>query len=133
MTADASTRNLSASRNAKRSSVAFIVESLVMLVFLVASLAIVTQLLAASADRASQSQHLEQAVIAAANTAEQFSADPTGVAAQSSSSNGLTTACAVTPTRTSSGTLYSAAISVSDGTGVIYTLQTSRYVSGGAS
>jgi Tfp pilus assembly protein PilV len=130
--ATAKTQHPSVTRSIKQSSVAFFVESLLMLVFLVASLAIVTQIFAASANRASQSQHLERAVIVAANTAEQFSANPTGVAKQSTSGE-LATTCAVTSTHSSAGTIYNATITVSDETGEIYTVKTSRYVSGGAS
>lgn len=110
-------------------SMAFIVESLILLVFLVSSLAIVSQLLLASADKAVTSLHLENAVTLATNTAERFSADPSS-SQLDATQDGLVATCEVTPQATDMGTLYTALITVSDDNGEVYSITTSRYVSG---
>lgn len=115
-------------RRTNKGGRAFIVESLVMFVFLVAMLAVVTQLFIASAHRSVQGQNLERSVLLASNVAERFSADPL-------SNNlfleqdGLIVTCVVTPQTMTSGTLYNAVITVTDGYDDIYVLETARYVS----
>ncbi len=111
----------------RRSSLAFIVEALVLLVFLIGSLAIIAQLFAASANKATQSSQLEQAVILASNTAEQFSADPKNVK-ETAMSNGLAVTCTVNETSLSHGTRYDALIVVFNESGEVYRLNTVRYV-----
>lgn len=111
----------------RRSSMAFIIEALVLLLFLIASLAIITQLLTLSANKANESKRLEQAVIIAANAAERFSADPTSVE-ETSMENGLAVTCSVNETALAYGTQYDALIAVYDENGELYHLQTTRYV-----
>lgn len=108
---------------------AFIVESLVLFVFLVATLIIVSMLFFASVSMSVQGQNLERATIIASNAAERFAANPTS-ANLDTSEYGLTVDCKVTPHKGTYGTLYEAHISVSDGDAVIYSISTSRYVSG---
>lgn len=116
------------------SSVAFIVESILLLVFLVASLAVLTQVFAASLTRSIESRALDASTIAAASVAERFAADPTSVQERTQMGD-LVVVCDVTEERRSAGTMYDATITVYDvgasSTGdAVYTLSTSRYESG---
>ena len=111
----------------RKSNLAFIVEALVLLLFLVGSLAVITQLFALSANKANSSKHLEQAVIAAANAAERFSADPSNVE-QTKMENGLAVTCSVNETALGYGTRYDVIITVFDESGEVYSLQTARYM-----
>ena len=108
---------------------AFVVEALLMLVFLVASLAVLMQLFFGAVRRGTQATMLQQAVTIAQNEAERFSADPTSVDA-SSQENGYDVSCSVTPEETDGGTLYRATITVSKDGAKVYDLPTARYVSG---
>ena len=111
------------------SGMAVVVEAMVLLLFLVGSLAIVTQLFASSALRAREGQQLAAADAAATNAAERFSADP--AAADGVTTEGdLEVACAVTDEALASGTLYHATITVlaDDAEPPLYVLETSRYV-----
>lgn len=108
---------------------AFIVESLVLFVFLVATLIIVSMLFIASVSRSAEAQNLERATIIASNTAERFSANPMGDNLVASE-YGLDVSCDVEEQKASNGILYLATITVSDSNGPIYTIQTSRYVDG---
>lgn len=112
-------------------SIAFIVESMLLLVFLVGSLAILTQLFAISMNNSVQSRTLDAATIAATSIAEHFAADPTGVQ-ESTQLGDLIVKCEVTETAREGGTLYNALISVYDkGSGsVVYELPTACYESG---
>ena len=65
---------------APRTTTAFMIEVLVLLFFLVASLAVFTQLFAYSANSAKQAQRLTQATEIAQNAAEEFSANPQAAA-----------------------------------------------------
>lgn len=111
-----------------RRNTALIVESLVLLVFLIASLAIITRLLVVSLDNAEKSKSLEHAVILATNAAERFTAQPAS-ASDVERDGELTVRCEVTPERLGAGTLYSATITVADEDGEIYRISTSSYVS----
>ena len=118
-----------APRRTRRGSRAFIVEALVLFVFLVITLAIVSQLFFASANQAQKSLELERAITVAANAAERFSANPTSAEISEAGQDGLTVRCTITPQFTTSGTLYEATITVSNEYEDIYTLTTARYVS----
>ena len=61
------------------SGTAFLVEALLLLVFLAASLAVFAQLFAAAAGKTAESDQLARAVAAADNVAEQFAANPHAV------------------------------------------------------
>lgn len=119
---------------------AFIVEALLLLVFLMASLAIFTQLFALSAEQSAESDKLSQAVATASTVAERFSADPMSIEA-TEAVNGLVVQCDTSSETRDSGVMYKATISVyeRDGAAVsettpkgdaLYTITTARYVSG---
>lgn len=112
-----------------RGNRAFIVEALVLFVFLVATLAIVSQLFFASASQAQKSLELERAVTIAANAAERFSANPASPDLDTSQ-DGLALRCEISPQFMPAGILYEATIIVSNDVEDIYTLETARYVSG---
>lgn len=119
------------------SKTAFMVESMVLLIVLIACMAVFIQLFTRSLSAADSSSELTQAIIVAQNAAEEFSADPVavtqgkpvgeGVAANGS--DGLTVTCKVCDTATDAGTLYTARITVSNDGGKIYSLTSTRYVS----
>lgn len=111
----------------QKHSRAFIVETIALFIFLVISLSIVCLLLFASADRARQSDDLEQAVTLASNAAERFSANPLDRNLSFMNGN-LTVISQVTPQELSQGILYQANIVVSNDHAEIYQLETSRYV-----
>ena len=116
------------------SSVAFIVESILLLVFLAASLAVLTKVFSASLNASVESRTLDAATIAAGSIAEHFAADPTGVDEQTELGD-LLIVCDVDDEQRKGGTLYHATISVYDKTGAhgdeaVYELTTARYESG---
>lgn len=121
-----------------RSTTAFVVETLVLLGVLVASMAVFTQLLARSTSAADQSERLCQAVGVAEDAAEEFAAAPASVEARETvgkgvavkGRDGFTVHCKVSESERGAGTLYNAHIVVSDAEGTVYKLDTSRYVSG---
>ena len=112
-------------------SAAFIVESLLLLVFLVGSLAVFTQLFAVAAQQSAEGSALSMSVELASSAAERFAADPTSVAPETQEGD-LRVVSDVTSEKRPGGTLYRATISVFsvDGADPIYTVATSRYVSG---
>jgi Tfp pilus assembly protein PilV len=120
------------------SKTAFMVEALILLVVLIASMAVFTQLFARSWTRANESDRLTNAVVVAQNAAEEFCSDPVAVkngqtVGQGIAKNGsgnFKVECKVTETSKEAGTLYTANISVSDGEGVVYQVTSSQYVSG---
>ena len=93
------------------SGAAFIVEAMLLLAFVAASLAVVTQLFAASAEHATQSRYLTDAVAVASATAERFSADPKSIDSEFERDD-LRVLCDITSEETKGGTLWHAAISV---------------------
>lgn len=125
---------------------AFIVESLVLLAFLMAALAVVVQLMGAAHERSSEARHLSNAIVLASNAAEEFAADPTGVGdeavyasvdgklVEAESVHGAGNGAVYRLTRVveahdqESGTLYTARIVVASDDGESYELATSRYV-----
>lgn len=113
------------------SSVAFIVESMLLLVFLVGSLAVLTQLFALSLSRSVESRTLDAATIAATSIAEHFAANPNDVQ-ETTQLGDLIVKCDVTPEQRQAGMLYHATISVVDvGSGeVVYEMATARFESG---
>ncbi len=110
---------------------AFLIEALVVLAFLMISLAVFVKLFAAAQLEARSSTRMSEAVQLATNQAEEFSADPAHASTEKEL-NGLRLTCEVKPTKRAAGTLYEATITVNDeqhGEQGIYTLATSRYVS----
>lgn len=122
------------------SSVAFIVESVLLLVFLVASLAVLTNLFSKSLTQSIENRTLDASTIAATSIAEHFAADPTDVQEETVLGD-LRIVCTVTDEKRTGGTMYHAQIDVYDtnSTGAesetdedpVYSLTTSRYVSKG--
>lgn len=133
---------------------ALLVEALVLLAFLVASLALFMQVFAQTRGMGAEGSELAQAVAMASDLAEEFAADP-AVEPDPLERDGLTASCAVAtvaaddaggadgqtdpdaddaPSGVSSGaagTLYRATILVTDGDGdEVYRLVTERYASG---
>ena len=113
---------------------AFLIEALVLMAVLIASMAVFTQLFTHSAVAAHQAEDLTRATLLAQNAAEDFSSDPAAVAAGNVSavdgSDGLTVSCDVDSDAQGRGTLYTAHITVSDDSGEVYALDASRYESG---
>lgn len=113
---------------------AFLIEALVLMAVLIASMAVFTQLFTHSAVAAHQAEELTRATLLAQNAAEEFSSDPAAVAAGDASavdgSDGLTVSCDVDSDAQGRGTLYTAHITVSDDSGEVYALDASRYESG---
>lgn len=117
-------------------SVAFIVESILLLVFLIASLAILIQVFVASLNKSVESRTLDAATIAASSIAEHFAANPSDVQNETLLGD-LRIVCSVQDEPRSSGTLYRAHIDVFDisasgGDAPIYSLDTAHYQRGGA-
>lgn len=121
------TPTTSRTRNSHR-GMAFLVEALVVLAFLMTSLAVFVQLFSSAQLQGMRATRLSEAVMAATNTAEQFSANPASVQ-PSATENGLTITCTVEEEPHTSGKLYNATITVRDGDTELYTLRTARYVS----
>lgn len=120
-----------ASQRPAWSSLALVVEAMLLTLFLVASLSILTGLFSAAAGRATEGRELAQAVSLATSAAEQFAASPADVAG-TTEEDGLTVTCEVEEEPTAAGTLYRATITVltEDGDEPVYVLETSRYESG---
>lgn len=116
---------------------AFMIEVLVLLLFLVASLAVLTQAFAYSVNEAKQADRITQATTLAQNAAEEFSANPQAVAAgqpvgqnDAQGTDNFTVSCTVSNELQATGTFYTAHISVSDGEGEAYALDAARFVEG---
>ena len=118
---------------------AFLIEALVLMAVLIASMAVFTQLFTHSAVAAHQAEELTKATLLAQNAAEEFSSDPAAVAAGKTVgqgvaarnvSDGLPVSCDVDSDAQGRGALYTARITVSDDSGEVYALDASRYESG---
>ncbi len=125
---------------------AFVVESLVLLAFLVAALAVTIQLMGVSHERGTQADRMSNAIILASNDAEAFAANPQAgnVSANFQNADGAlretgegddASGTAYQVSRTVSqqseaaGTLYQAHIAVTADGETVYELDTARYVS----
>lgn len=107
---------------------AFIVEALVLMVFLIASVTVTVQVMSASHEHGAQAAELSAAIVLASNDAEAFAADPlSGDVA--TTEDGYTLTRTVDRETTEAGTLYRAHIVVSYGDEPVYELDTARYVS----
>lgn len=93
------------------SGAAVLVEAMLLLVFLIASLAVLVQMFATAVNCADESAQLTAAVAAASDMAEQFAADPTNIA-EETNADGLLVVCDVKAEPRKAGTLYHAEISV---------------------
>lgn len=110
--------------------IAFIVEALVLLFFLVLAVTVFVRLLGGAVVRSQQATDLENAVQIAQDAAETFAADPQYFQPED---QGIYAVDAdVERTATSAGALYRATIKVSKSgeEGSIYELSTARYVEG---
>lgn len=133
-------RSNGASRNKRRSnwsSTAFLVESLVLLFFLIACLAVFTQMFAHSWQASSDASRLSAACVVAQNAAEEFEANPQTVQNGTfdvNDANGASFCVSrtVESEAAAAGIIYTAHISVSDNTGEVYSLEAQRYMEGGA-
>ena len=103
--------NITETEAPRWSGAAVLVESMLLLVFLIASLAVFTQMFATSVGRADESAKLTAAVAAASETAEQFAANPMRVAGERTVDD-LLVVCDVQGEQRQSGTLYHADIAV---------------------
>lgn len=130
-----------ADRQARKASwhgKAFLVEALVLLVFLVASLSILVALFVQARTEADEGERLSQAVQLAQNAAEEFAADPVGSQGLAIEDGGLVATVQVGEEAHESGSLLSATVTVVDEEGggsieageEIYRLDTARYVPG---
>ena len=118
---------------------AFLVESMLLLVFLIGSFAVFTQMFAKAIEQADESRAITVAVAAASNSAEQFAADPASADGTSQTVvDGMVVQRQVTVQKRDHGTFYTADIMVykdassfTNGTAEpLYTIRTARYVSG---
>lgn len=120
-------------------STAFLVEALVLLFFLVASIAIFVQAFGASTEASTQASRLSSACQVAQAAAEEFEAYPAAAAAGKAVGEGVAAngtdrfqvTCDVESKAAGKGLLYTATITVSDGLGEAYSLQASAYEQGG--
>lgn len=111
---------------------AFVVEAMLLLLFLVAALALFTRLFALSVAQSAESHELTMAVAAASDVAERFAADP-GSVPESSVEGEVTVTCDVTDETRSQGVYHKAEIRVYGKAGeVVYALTTGAYKGGGA-
>ena len=122
---------------------AFLVETMMLVLFIMASLAVLTAMYAQAAQRSTESDELSGAVAMAISAAERFSADPAAMP-QRMEQDGLTLVCDVTADEREAGTLYRATIRVyadnaggADGAGSgpasatpVYQVSTATYASG---
>lgn len=124
---------------------AFIVEALLLLVFLAFALAVLMQLFGTAHSRGVEERALTHATMLATNTAEAFAAAPGADSLTASfdvDGNLLATTAdeaagddvyvvtrTVTPEQTDGGTLFQALISVEKSGQTVYELETSRYMS----
>lgn len=127
---------------------AFIMEALLLLAFIVASLAVLMQLFGVAHERSASASELSNAVVLASNEAEVFAAAPSDTDAthyftlvddelvetnaadtQAENNDAFTVTRTVERKSESAGALYSAHISVERSDAVLYELDTARYVS----
>lgn len=135
MSQEAASRKIAAPTHSSWTSVAFIVESILLLLFLVASLAVLTQVFFSSLNRSVESRTLDAATIAASSIAEHFAADPSDIAPETQLGD-LKVVCTVSEEPRAGGTMHYAHIevfNVGEGGGgeSVYSLDTSSYQPGG--
>ena len=133
-------RSGGAQRNKRRSNwsnTAFLVESLVLLFFLIACLAVFTQMFAHSWRASSDASRLSAACVVAQNAAEEFEANPQTahndtIDVSAASGTNFHVSRTIESEATATGTMYTVHIAVSDDTGEVYSLEAQRYMEGGA-
>lgn len=135
-------RTSAAGEGIRWSGAAMLVEAMLLLAFLIASLAVLTQVFATAVEKANQGTQLTAAVAAASETAERFAANPAAVSEEQIVGD-LLVVCKVTDEPRKAGVLHHADISVyAAPPGVdanagarpqgepVYTVSTSHYESG---
>lgn len=140
-----SSRTANKSAEKSRSNTAFLVESIVLLFFLVAALAIFTQMFGSSINNSFKASQLSAATEVAQSAAEEFCSNPEAVAQGQAIGAGIAAkgtdqfkvTCDTETQNQGSGILYQATITVSEktaseGEDPVYSLDVSRYVPGGA-
>lgn len=133
-------RSGGAQRNKRRSNwsnTAFLVESLVLLFFLIACLAVFTQMFAHSWRASSDASKLSAACVVAQNAAEEFEANPQTahndtIDVSAASGTNFHVSRTIESEATATGTMYTVHIAVSDDTGEVYSLEAQRYMEGDA-
>lgn len=133
-------RSGGAQRNKRRSNwsnTAFLVESLVLLFFLIACLAVFTQMFAHSWRASSDASKLSAACVVAQNAAEEFEANPQTahndtIDVSAASGTNFHVSRTIESEAAAAGTMYTVHIAVSDDTGEVYSLEAQRYMEGGA-
>ncbi|WP_303202001.1 type IV pilus modification PilV family protein [Raoultibacter timonensis] len=122
---------------------AFIVEALVLLVFILASMAVLMQLFGSARTTGIEAHDLSQAIVLASNSAEKFAATPAEGAtetffveedgalrsADGPTDDAFSVTCTVEGEQREGGTLYRAHIFVERHGSELYELESSRYVS----
>lgn len=109
---------------------AFVVEAILLLVFLIGAMALFTNLFASSVKRCDESQALTVAVAVASDTAERFAANPDSVP-QSAIASDMVVTCDVADDKREDGVFRVATITVYDpDEQPVYTLTTAVYESG---
>ncbi len=121
---------------------AFILEILVVMVFIIVSMAILAQVFAAAKSENEDAVSLSYAVMIATNEAELFASHPnesvvrhyriTGAGFEPTETpdvNSLSVSRTVTPVRSGAGTLYEASITVTQHDEAIYGITSARYTS----
>ena len=119
-------------RSSNRRGFAFLIEALVVLAFLMGCHAVFVKLFATAQLEGLAANRLSQAIVAATNRAEEFSANPEN-ASDLTTEDGLRITCDVKTDPYDAGTLFKATITVldeRDGNAELFRLDTSRYVSG---
>lgn len=110
-------------------SMAFFVEAIILMIFLVATMAVFTNLLMGSQVRSAETRQLTNAIVATSNEAEAFAINP-HEGTTVTSGDGFTITCTAEATPGKGGTLYSAQLITTNAQGAeIYRLSTSKYVS----
>ena len=109
--------------------VAFFVEAIILMVFLVATMAVFTNLLVSSQVRGADTSVLTNAIVVTENEAEAFAAHPEAGTTTVKQGN-LTITRTVEAVEGEGGTLYRAELVTTNQSGIqIYSLTTSKYVS----
>lgn len=130
-----------AARKDRRSSwhgKAFLVESMVLLVFLVASLSVLVSLFVQARIEGAAGERLSQAIQLAQNAAEEFAADPAAAQGLTLEDGGLVATVRISEEPHEAGSLFNATVTVVDAEGSgsndageeVYRLDTARYVPG---
>lgn len=127
-----------ASRRSRWAGTAFLIEAMLLVIFLMMSLTVFVRLFGVSLQRARQAEDLAQAVSMATNMAERFAAHPDEGAwdERGGESGSLRATCVVVEEPRAGGVLYHATIDVyAEGSSAeaddpLYSLSTAAYVSG---